>query len=162
MSDYVYESGMSTKRRRQRRTAITLLLTLLLLFGAFWWAWSYMREDGGEQTAPAPTGCVDARAAVFNVYNATSRSGLARSAAEALTAAGFNVGKVANDPENKALPGQVEIRFGPSGEPFATSFRDDYGQAVSMTPVEREDTTLDVVLGDAFEAWNEFPETGPC
>ncbi|HHU08774.1 MAG TPA: LytR C-terminal domain-containing protein [Intrasporangiaceae bacterium] len=163
MSDYVYESGMSTKRRRQRRTAITMLLTLLLLFGAFWWAWAYMRdgeaESGGKTTE---SGCIDAKAATFNVYNATNRSGLARSAADALTAAGFKVGKVANDPERKKLPGHVEIRFGPAGKPYATSFKQDYGQSVSMTPVERDGSTLDVVLGDAFQEWNEFPEKGPC
>ena len=171
MSEYLYESGMSTQRRKQRRTAITILLTLLLIFGAFWWAWAYIRGDeepvaGDETTAPAgpaATDCVDAKAVTFNVYNSTGRAGLARTAADALTAAGFTVGAVANDPENKDLPGNVEIRFGPEGEPFATSFRDDYGQDVSPTKDDaRTGTAVDVVLGDTFSGWAAFPEAGPC
>lgn len=168
MSEYVYESGMSTQRRKQRRTAITLLLTLLLLFGAFWWAWAYIRvgdEVGAEDGNTGPVsedGCIDAKNVTFNVYNATPRPGLAKSAADALTAAGFTVGAVANDPERKQLPGNAEIRFGADGEPYALSFRDDYAQVVSMTPDERTGTTVDVVLGDTFQGWGPFPPTGPC
>ena len=168
MSDYVYESGLSTKRRRQRRTAITLLLTALLLFSAFWWAWSYIRT-GGESSASAtptstltPGACADPTTITINVYNATNRSGLARTAADALTAAGFSVGRVANDPENKSLPGNAEVRFGPEGEPYAVAFREDYGQAVSLAPTERNGTSIDVVLGDTFTGWAPFPETPPC
>ncbi|MBC7309162.1 MAG: LytR C-terminal domain-containing protein [Tetrasphaera sp.] len=170
MSDYVYESGLSTKRRRQRRTAITLLLTALLLFSAFWWAWSYIRTGGESSASASPTStstltpgaCADPTTITVNVYNATNRSGLARTAADALTAAGFTVGRVANDPENKSLPGNAEVRFGPAGEPYAVAFREDYGQAVSLAPTERNGTSIDVVLGDTFTGWAPFPETPPC
>lgn len=167
MSDYVYESGLSTKRRRQRRTAITLVLTLLLLFSAFWWAWSYIR--GGEPSASdSPTGtptvgaCADPKAVTINVYNATDRAGLARTAADSLQAAGFTVGRVANDPENKDLPGNVEVRYGPDGEGYAVTFSESYGQRVSLARGDREGTSLDVVLGDSFTGWAPFPETPPC
>lgn len=168
MSDYVYESGLSTKRRRQRRTAITLVLTLLLLFSAFWWAWSYIRNGEPATASPTPTdtlspgACVDAKNATFNVFNATSRAGLARTAADALKAEGFTVDRIANDPLGKSLPGSIEIRYGEGGHPYATSFKEYYGQPVSIAPDEREDATVDVVLGDAFQGWAPFPETPPC
>lgn len=167
MSEYVYESGMSTQRRKQRRTAITLMLSLLLLFGAFWWAWAYIRGDDGSAEDQATmstdsTGCVDAKAVTFNVYNSTRRPGLAKAAADALTAAGFTVGSVANDPESKQLPGNAEIRFGPAGEAYALSFRDHYGQSVSITPDERTGTTVDVALGESFQNWAPFPDADAC
>lgn len=168
MSDYVYESGMSTKRRRQRRTAITLVLTLLLLFGAFWWAWSYIRDEIDADATPTPTdtevpeGCIDPKDVTINVYNATNRAGLARTSADALQAAGFTIGDVANDPEDKDIEDFAELRFGPAAEVPATAFLDHYGQPVTLTPVERDGTSLDVVLGDAFDGFAEFPEDPAC
>jgi rhodanese-related sulfurtransferase len=163
MSDYVYESGMSTKRRRQRRTAITLLLTLLFLFGAFWWAWSYIRDGGEDASAtPEPTatstcGFADPRATTVNVYNSTGRSGLAGTAATTLREQGFTIGEVANDPLDKDLPGFIELRFGAEGQPYAEAFRDYFESRVSLTPIDRADAELDVVLGDGFTTFTEDP-----
>jgi hypothetical protein len=175
MSDYVYESGLSTRRRKQRRTAITLLLTVILLFGAFWWAWSYIR-DGDAAPAPAATvsptakpsptaTCIageDPKTVTVNVYNATNRSGLARQTADQLEAAGFTVGTVANDPAGQPVEAAVQLRHGPEGEPFAVAFRDYYQPTVELTAVEREGTDLDLVLGDAFEALPAFTDLPPC
>ena len=175
MSDYVYESGMSTKRRRQRRTAITLLLTTLFLFGAFWWAWSYIRDGDGEAvatptpsaTAPAtPTAtCIagnDPKGVRINVYNATDRGGLARSSAEQLTAAGFTVGEVANDPVGQPVEGVLQLRHGAEGAPFAAAFKEYYQPVVELVPVERAGTDLDLVIGNGFEAFTAFPALPPC
>lgn len=167
MSDYVYESGLSTKRRRQRRTAITLVLTLVLLFSAFWWAWSYIRDgESGATASPTSTGangaCADTKDVTINVFNSTGRAGLARTAADSLQAAGFTIGRVANDPEDKDLPGNVEVRYGPEGQPYAVTFGEHYGQRVSLWPDEREGTSLDVALGDGFTGWDAFPETPAC
>lgn len=173
MSDYVYESGLSTKRRRQRRTAVTLLLTLLFLFGAFWWAWSYIR-DGGEgaatgvpTTSPStPTAtCItgeDPKTVTINVYNATNRSGLARGSADQLTAAGFTVGTVANDPLGAQVETALQLRHGPAGEPFATAFKEYYQPVAELVPVEREGTELDLVLGNQFEALAAFADLPAC
>ena len=173
MSDYVYESGMSTHRRKQRRTAITLLLTLLLLFGAFWWAWSYIRvgddatPGAGETTTPTagPTdgSCVDPMQVTINVYNSTTVSGLAARASEQLKTAGFTVGRVANDPEGLGAEAPVTLRFGPEAEAHAAVFRDHYLPEVLLdTPRAREGTELDVVLGAGFEAFDAFPEEPAC
>lgn len=175
MSDYVYESGMSTKRRRQRRTAITLLLTLLFLFGAFWWAWSYIRDGDGSATAtptasPMPTTtptatCIagnDPKAVTINVYNATDRSGLARRSADQLAAAGFIVGAVANDPQGQVVEGVLLLRHGAEGAPFAAAFKEYYQPVTELAPVERPGTDLDLVLGNAFEDFAAFPTLPPC
>ena len=177
MSDYVYESGMSTKRRRQRRTAITLLLTLLFLFGAFWWAWSYIRDGDGSTTAtptasatptPATTltaTCIagnDPKAVTINVYNATDRSGLARRSADQLAAAGFSVGAVANDPQGQVVEGVLLLRHGAEGAPFAAAFKEYYQPVTELAPVERPGTELDLVLGNAFEDFTAFPTLPPC
>lgn len=168
MSDYVLESGMSTKRRQQRRTAITLILTLLLLFGAFWWAWSYIR-DGDATAAPTesithtPGECVDPKTVTINVYNGTNRAGLARTSADTLKAAGFKIGKVENWPDDKEVKSFAVLRFGPLAEGAATAFAEHYGQPVKLLPIEKmEGTTMYLILGQKFDGWAEFPEEPAC
>lgn len=166
MSDYVLESGMSTRRRRQRRTAITLILTLLLLFGAFWWAWSYIREDSATaaptETTPTPGQCIDPKDVTINVLNGTTRAGLARTSADALMAAGFTIGQVTNYRKNDVANYAV-LRHGPLAEGAATAFAEHYGQPVKLWLVdEMEGTTMDLVVGKKFDRWAEFPEEPAC
>lgn len=154
MSDYVYESGLSTKRRRQRRTAITLLLTALLLFGAFWWAWSYIR-DGGESTTPTvtPTTCegvADPRDITINVYNSTSINGLAGRVSDELRERGFTVGAVGNDPLNGDIVQTAELRYGDTGRPFAAILKTIVTEP-SLRPDGRADNSVDFVLGAGFD-----------
>ena len=162
MSDYVYESGISSRRRRQRRTAITLLLTMLFLGGAFYWAWSYIR-DGGPGGAAATPGATstcsftDPRVVTVNVYNSTNKAGLAGAAAAMLREDGFNVGSVANDPLDRDLPGFIELRYGLDGAPFAQAYKNYFQTRVSLFPVEREGTDLDLVLGDGFDSFDPPP-----
>lgn len=174
MSEYVYESGMSTQRRKQRRTAITLMLTLLLLFGAFWWAWSYIRDrDGGDPTAtptPTPTeptatcvGRQDPKTITVHVYNSTQVPGLARRAADELAAAGFTkIGNVANDPLDRLVEVPIELRFGPPGLPYAETFRDAYVPEAVLSDTLREGGSLDIVLGPGFTSFGEIPDLPPC
>ena len=162
MSDYVYESGISSRRRRQRRTAITLLLTVLFLAGAFYWAWSYIRDGGtGEAGATPDTSSTcsfaDPRLVTMNVYNSTDKAGLAGAAAALLRDDGFEVGAVANDPLERDLPGFAEIRFGPDGAPYAEAYRTYFQPRISLTPIEREGADLDLVLGDGFNRFDPPP-----
>lgn len=173
MSDYVYESGMSTRRRKQRRTAITLLLTLLLLFAAFWWAWSYIREDAEDDgdTSATPTGtsavqCVgshDPKTITVHVYNSTATAGQARRGADALEQAGFQlIGNVANDPLGNVATDPIELRFGPAGRAYAETFRDVYVPTAVLSEQLREGGGLDVVLGPNFEGFGNIPDLPPC
>ena len=168
MSDYVYESGMSTRRRKQRRTAITLLLTLLLLFAAFWWAWSYIREDGTAGANGTPTagstagqcGDNDPREVTVNVYNASNRRGLAGAVADELRSRGFTIGDVANDPlgQNFAAPSQV--RYGEPGRTQAAMLR-GLVEDEQVIRDERTDNSLDLVLGQNFGDLNPAPAGTP-
>jgi hypothetical protein len=167
MSDYVYESGISSRRRRQRRTAITLLLTLLFLGGAFYWAWSYIRDGGTGEAGPNPGGTstcsfADPRQVTVNVYNSTGRAGLAGAAAAQLTDEGFTVGDVANDPLERELPGFIELRYGLDGAAYAQAYKTYFQTRVSLFPVEREGTDLDVVLGDGFNTFDPPPGEIPA
>ncbi|MDO5502569.1 MAG: LytR C-terminal domain-containing protein [Actinomycetia bacterium] len=172
MSDYVYESGMSTQRRRQRRTAITLILTLLLLFGAFWWAWAYMREGDPATVSPTqtPTNGVtagacdpsrDPREVTINVYNASNRSGLAGRIADELRERGFTVGRIANDPLGAAFAQPVQVRYGEPGLFQAATLR-DIVEGEQVIRDERTTTELDLVLGQNFVELNPPPAGIPA
>jgi hypothetical protein len=167
MSDYVYESGISSRRRRQRRTAITLLLTVLFLAGAFYWAWSYIR-DGGTTDASATPGTTstcsfaDPRLVTVNVYNSTNKAGLAGAAAALLREDGFQVGEVSNDPLDRDLPGYIELRYGPEGVPYAEAYRTYFEPRVSLFPDDRAGTDLDIVLGASFTEFSPPGELPEC
>lgn len=165
MSDYVYESGLSTKRRRQRRTAITLVLTLLLLFSAFWWAWSYIRN--GDETTPTvqPTGntcegAADPRDVTVNVYNATQISGLAGRIANELKDRGFTVGTVSNDPLRETVEAPAALRYGDAGRPYAAVLKTIVNEP-GLHPDTRTDTAVDFVLGNGFTELNPVPAGTP-
>jgi len=119
-------------------------------------------------TSPTPTttltpgACVDAKDVIINVYNATNRTGLARSSADALRAAGFTIGTVANWPGPDGVQSFGTIRFGPAAEEPATGLVEHYGQPLLVRPIEREGTDIDIVLGEAFDGWAEFPDTRAC
>jgi hypothetical protein len=51
-----------------------------------------------------------------NVYNSTPKTGLAKKTARELSAKGFKISKVANDPLGKKITGVAQIRYGPKGE----------------------------------------------
>ncbi len=52
----------------------------------------------------------------INVYNSTPTTGLAKKTARELSAKGFKISKVANDPLGKKISGVAQIRYGPKGE----------------------------------------------
>ncbi|KAB7743845.1 hypothetical protein GA707_10140 [Nostocoides sp. F2B08] len=173
MSDYVYESGISSRRRRQRRTAITLLLTVVFLAGSFYWAWSYIRDgdsataQGGSTPTPTPSAtCVgprDPKTITVHVYNSTSVPGLAARAAEELSAAGFQkIGNVANDPLDANVEVPIEVRFGPPGQGYAETFRDAYVPEAVLSDNIREGGSIDIVLGSGFTSFGTIPDLPPC
>ena len=107
-------------QRQRRRSLITIGVVLLGLFFAFWYAWSYYQAETEAVAARPPAAtcapfdpkAVRAEDTTVNVYNASSRQGLAASVSTSLTERGFVIGKVANDPSKRKAPTVAEVRHG--------------------------------------------------
>jgi hypothetical protein len=86
-----------------------------------------------------------------NVYNATTRHGLARETSIEMTHRGFRIGAVANDPLNKIIPASAEVRYGPAG---AAAAKVVAAQVPSPTMVRdaRKGAVVDLVVGDGYTA----------
>lgn len=158
---HVVESGASRRHRRNRRTAILLVILVALLAGAFYYAAQYFnRPSTPAASSGCPTGAVTAGAQsqplgpgqiTVNVYNATTRSGLAAATAKDVKARGYVVGQVANDPLKKKIQGPAEIRFGPNGKAGSELVAKLVEGAVP-TQDTRGDASVDLVIGNGFKA----------
>lgn len=161
------ESASSVAARRQRRKAlITLGVVVLSLFFAFWWAYSYYKASGGNTAAPKPSAsatCQPASAALtptqvtINVFNSTTKQGLAASAAKEFTAQGYVVGQVSNDPLKKSVAGPAEVRFGPSGKAASEVVLASVGEGAVAVEDARPDASVDVALGVGWVAIKPLP-----
>jgi LytR cell envelope-related transcriptional attenuator len=158
--DYKQESGAAIhRRRRHQRAALTLTVVTLLLLGTFVYSAAYVQGwIGNRATSPGPNAAcprttsakaVTPRLVTINVYNATSRDGLAASVAEQLQSLGFKVAKVSNDPLSQSITGVAEIRRGPSGAAGGALVATRLAGAKAVVD-ERTDETVDVVLGSRF------------
>ncbi|WP_299520058.1 LytR C-terminal domain-containing protein [uncultured Serinicoccus sp.] len=155
---YVRTAGMSTAARRARRRAAMVMAALLgvlvlalVLAMASMQGWFGMGGDTDEApaTVAAPTPTLVAEDVVVNVFNSTGVAGLAGRASEGLQARGFTVDGVDNSGADLEGPGQ--IIHGPSGLERAQLLAEALPQEVELVQDEREDATLDLVLGDAWE-----------
>jgi hypothetical protein len=90
-------------------------------------------------------------AITVNVYNATTRKGLAKSTSLELAARGFRTAKVANDPSKKIIAASAEIRYGSAGAAAAKVVAAQVIGAV-LVPDSRKDGSVDFVLGEGFAA----------
>lgn len=174
MPEYVVESGASARARaRRRRSLITILVLLLGLFFAFWFSFSYYTSatNGSAAKKPEPT-CAPVNPKVpspattrVNVYNSTSRAGLAAAVGKQLTSRGFNVLQVANDPAKRTIKGAIELHFGPAGKPYAEMLAKQTGAGTALVQDKRGSAIVDVVLGTAYTALAPAPTTKtlpPC
>lgn len=157
---YIVESGASSSRRtRRRRALITLSLVVLMLFFAFWYAYSYIQAPADPSAAAAAPTCTPAatsaaprpRDTTVNVYNATSRTGLAARTAAEVRKRGFRVATVANDPLLRTIAGPAEVRYGRSGAAKAKLVL-ALVKGAKAAPDARSDSSVDLVLGESFTA----------
>ncbi|GAB4076055.1 hypothetical protein GCM10028781_08180 [Nostocoides australiense] len=99
-----------------------------------------------------------------NVYNTTYREGLASEVGDALRDRSFELGSVGNDPLMSFLPDDVAvIRHGPEGADAADVLLQHIPGARLVTDT-REDTSLDLVLGNDYAALTpeaEIPKPAP-
>ena len=181
---YVVESASSRRARRRRRTAITLLVVVALLAFAFYYAASYWNKDpeaaagacptttssvtstvtpkaGASTTAPAARpAALTNRQITVNVYNATTRGGLAGDTAKLVKARGFVVGTIANDPLKKSIAGTAEVRYGKNGAAAAAVVLKQVTGAKGVVDA-RADASVDLVLGNGFTALATVPTATP-
>lgn len=101
----------------------------------------------GASTKPAP----QPAAITVDVYNSTTRQGLAGTTASELKKRGFVIGAIANDPLGKALPGTAEIRYGPKGKSRAIVVAAQVPDS-KLVNDKRKDKTVALSLGKAFES----------
>jgi LytR cell envelope-related transcriptional attenuator len=86
----------------------------------------------------------------LNVYNSTTRKGLARTTSTLLAKRGFTIGNVANDPAPKPVKTVAEVRYGPAG---VLAARVVAAEVVGAKLVEdkRTSSDVDLALGAAFK-----------
>ena len=159
MSEVVEEGADTYRVRRQRRSTIVIVIVVLSLAGAFYYASSYWRasepKPGPCTTEPIPDVLEPADVSV-NVYNATSRKGLAAAIAKEARKRGFQVKSVANDPKDKTIKGVAEIRFGPEGKASAALLRKHVPKA-ALVADKRQGDTVDLVAGNAWKSFGPAP-----
>ena len=160
MSEVADDDGGGTYRvRRQRRSTIVIAVVLLARAGAFYYASSYWNasepKPGPCSTEPVVVP-LEPRDVALNVYNGTSRRGLAKSVSVEAGKRGFTVKAVANDPTNAAVKGVAVIRFGPEGAESAALVR-TYVPKATMVKDKRKGDAVDLVVGPAWKSFGPTP-----
>jgi LytR cell envelope-related transcriptional attenuator len=150
-----------TRRRRRTPVVIAIMVGLAVLATAGWGVYHFTSDDQGTKAAICPTAppvapptttpaLPEPSTITVNVYNATKRSGLAKSVSDALKTRGFVIGKVTNDPLNQTIAASAEIRH---GFPGATPSKVVAAHVAGSTDKEdqRTDGTVDLVIGEAWK-----------
>ena len=165
---HVVESAASRRHRRNRRTAVILFILVAGLAGAFYYAAAYFNSPARPEATGCPTDDITAGAVktlapgqiTVNVFNATTRNGLAADTAKNVKARGFVVGQVANDPAKKKIDGPAEVRFGPNGKEAAEVVAKLVDGAAPVQDT-RADASVDLVLGNGFSSLTATPTSTP-
>lgn len=163
-------------RRPHRRRRIVLgAAAAVLVLGAAGWGTLQLVDvfsGGGEKTttaagkqadckpAPKPTASPAAAAALpkpaqitVNVYNATPRSGLAKSTADELKKRGFAIGKVGNAPAayDKKVPGTGLLLGSPGAAKGTFSVVGTQLKGATTKVDARTTADVDLIIGTAFK-----------
>lgn len=141
---------------RRLRGAITLLVLIIVVIGAAWFGWRNITKPAQTDAAAGPT-CApsapdDAPKAgdiTLNVYNSTSRDGLAAQVAKQMRKRGFSVADIANDPLNRSIEAVAEVRSNLDNQGAASVVIAHVPQAEFVAD-ERATKSVDLVLGDGF------------
>lgn len=157
---FTEEEAARRHRWRRIRTSATLLILIGVVIGAAWYSWANVVGDDdpgaaastGRPCAPGQPTAAPAPAEVqVNVYNATDRNGLASTVARQVRDLGFVVVDVDNDPLDRSIEGTAEVRSRADDQAAAELVATLVPGAVYV-PDDRTEATIDLVLGDAFEA----------
>ncbi|MFI8522291.1 LytR C-terminal domain-containing protein [Streptomyces sp. NPDC085481] len=162
-------------RRPHRRRRIVLGATAaVLVLGAAGWGTLQLVDvfsGGDEKTTtaagkqadckPAPKATAQPGAAALpkpgqitvNVYNATPRSGLAKTTADELKKRGFTIGKVGNAPTayDKKVPGNGLLLGAPAATKGAFSVLGTQLKGATTKVDARTTADVDLIIGTAFK-----------
>lgn len=153
-------AGPRPRRRHNVRGPVTLLFLVAVLAGAAWFGWKTVLTGatagaGPTCTTPHPGTTQEAVAkdVTVNVFNAGNREGMATRTAKDLERRGFTVGTVGNEPtgtrasktDSAAVRGRDKTA--PEVALVAAQLR---GKHPELIADGREDTSVDLVLGDGF------------
>jgi hypothetical protein len=152
-------AGSEPAVRRRRRTMLTFALAFTFLAVSGIVAWQLVNEktdaaasfDDCAVTGAAGGARVTPPHVRVNVFNATERTGLARSVASQLKRRGYAVKNVANDPMRARIPGTAVIRYGRSGTAAAKLLAAQIPH-VKLARDKRRAGVIDLVLGERFAA----------
>jgi hypothetical protein len=146
--------AMTETRTRRPLPALIALLALTILTALVWWR-VLNRDPGSSASAgscpsgPTVTVLPQPSTLTVSVLNSTTRTGLARTTAEALQKRGFSVGTVTND--TKRVAGVAEIRYSSDEKPGATLLT-YYFPGATLVPLPSPATgKLVVSLGAKFK-----------
>jgi len=141
-------------QRRRVGPWLAFLGVLVLVAIVVWW----QVLGSGHKTDASACGprvsdamiSLTARDVQVRVYNATDKSGLAKTVADGLKRRGFVILTATNDPLGRPVPGVGEIRYGESGAQQAlyVSFR---LPGSKLVPDSRTDAVVDVAVGAGYE-----------
>ncbi len=156
--------GAPVRHRRAVRAVARLVIVLLLLaiLGAAGYAsWKYLvQKTPATTTTTCPKKTTGAPAVAIkqvppldpakfsmNVFNATTRTGLASTVAAEMRKRRFRVVEVKNDPLNKKIISAAEVRSGPRGVGGARTVAAQVTGPVIVLADKRADSSVDLVLG---------------
>lgn len=144
------------------RTAAVLVVLAVGVLVAFQWGWQQLTlpfGDAAAAEATATSACTPAPEVVaalpppskikVNVYNASGIPEIAGRTADELSAQGFNVQAIDNDPLGKQLGGVGEIRSAPKAETRVAQLR-RYIPGATWIQDERAGRTIDFAIGSEF------------
>lgn len=103
-------------------------------------------------SAPSAAALPKPAAITVNVYNATSKSGLAKSTADALAARGFKIGTFGNAPatyDKKVIQSALLVGGAKAGPALSVVSAQITGTATKTDP-KLAGTTVDLMIGKAF------------
>lgn len=144
---------------RQRRQTFTFMAVfgVVLVVGAValgnWLRWWTI----GGQITPVARSCpvqqvTEPELTRVNVYNATTRPGLAAAVGKELGERGFDVLSIDTEEPDEPIRAVVQIRFGNSALREARTVARQFPGTVILAPTETEDAgTVDVVIGTKYK-----------
>lgn len=137
---------------------MTVLVLIVVAIGvaAYGYAQGWFGDPSDDAVVRVLPTCPPASAAPLtasgvhvNVYNSTSRNGLASKVADELGKRAFVVETVANDPLHANVSGAALVRYGAAGAKAAQLVRAQVPKA-TLRKDRRTGSDVDLVLGDAF------------